>query len=318
MYKKPVIVLFIAILALLTGLAGLSAQTDSITDIDGNVYRVVAIGDQWWMADNLKVTKYANGDPIPNIKDAAEWAADTAGAYCYYGNNDFFSDTYGNLYNWYVAIDERGVCPPDWHVPSDEEWMTMEKFLGMSEEEALRMTAWRGTNEGDKLKAEEFGGNNSSGFHALGTGYRDPKGIYKASGTDNDYWTSTPWENTELNRTEGVLHGLLNSKASVVRNFHEPAYGFCLRCVRNAPVGAEEINKLSDSIFYPNPAQDRLTVEAAPGSRLFFRSLTGSTIRDELMISGRQELDISDLQQGIYLLSITGSRSSTCSRLVVL
>ena len=316
--KKRIITLFIAVLAMFQGRTGLSAQADSITDLDGNQYRVVAIGGQWWMAGNLKVTKYANGDAIPFVKDADLWAADTAGAYCYYGNRESYSEKYGNLYNWHVAVDERGVCPPGWHVPSDEEWMTMEKFLGMSEEEALRMTAWRGTVEGDMLKAEEFGGNNSSGFSALGTGYRDPEGVFKASGTDNDYWTSTSYENTEKNRTEGVLHGFLNTRSDVVRNFHEPAYGFCIRCVKDAGVGMTEVKKPADTIFYPNPAGDRLTVEAAAGSRLRFLSLTGNTVKDEWMQSERQHLDISDLQQGVYLLSVTGGGISKCTKLVIL
>jgi uncharacterized protein (TIGR02145 family) len=316
--KKRFIPLFIAFLALSQGLTDVMAQTDSITDLDGNHYRVVAIGEQWWMAENLKVTKYANGDDIPFVKDAARWAADTAGAYCYYGNRESYSQKYGNLYNWHVAVDERGVCPTGWHVPSDEDWMTMERFLGMPEEEALRMTAWRGTVEGDMLKAEEFGGNNQSGFSALGTGYRDPKGIYKASGTDNDYWTSTPYENKEKNRTEGVLHGFLNTRSDVVRNFHEPAYGFCIRCVKDAGVGTAESERPQDSTFYPNPAGDRLTVEAARGSRLRFLSLTGNTVKDEWMQSERQHLDISDLQQGVYLLSVTGNGTGKCSRLVIL
>lgn len=303
---------------LLAPVSELSGQTETISDMDGNVYQVVAIGDQWWMAENLKVTQYSNGEDIPNLKDAAEWAADTIGTYCYYGNRESYSNSNGNLYNWYVAVDERGVCPEGWHVPSDDEWNTMEMALGMSQEESLRMTAWRGTDEGDKLKTEEFGGNNSSGFAALGTGYRDPAGVFKASGTDNDYWTSTPYENSKMNRTDGVLHGLLNSKGTVVRNFHEPAYGFCIRCVKNAGVGTSQAKKTPDTPFYPNPVREKLTVEAVTGSRLQFLSLAGNTVKEEWMRSERQNVDISDLQQGIYLLSISGTGNPKCSRIVIL
>ena len=205
------------------------AQTDSITDIQGNTYKIVAIGEQWWMTENLKVTQYSNGDEIPHITDGNDWVNTDAGAYSYYDNNSENIENYGNFYNWYTVDDTRGICPDGWHVPSDEEWMTMEKYLGMSTAEADRMTAWRGTIEGDKLKSESFGGTNTSGFSALGTGYRDPEGVFKALGTDNDYWTSTAYNND--GNTEGILHGLLNTNPKVVRNFHVPGYGFCVRCI---------------------------------------------------------------------------------------
>ncbi|MEN8155508.1 MAG: fibrobacter succinogenes major paralogous domain-containing protein, partial [Bacteroidota bacterium] len=171
------------------------AQTDSITDIEGNVYKTVQIGTQWWMAENLKVTQYTNGDAIPHLTGATEWANTTGGAYCYYENKTGFADTYGNLYNWHTVADARGVCPQGWHIPSDEEWITLEMHLGMSRSEADRISTWRGTDQGDQLKSGSFGGNNSSGFSVLGTGYRDPEGVYKAMGTDSDYWTSTPYDN---------------------------------------------------------------------------------------------------------------------------
>jgi uncharacterized protein (TIGR02145 family) len=107
------------------------------------------------------------------------------------------------------------------------------------------MTAWRGTNEGDKLKHQDFGGNNSSGFSAMGTGYRDPLGIYKAQGTDNDYWTSTAYSSD--NNLDGILHGLLNTKSTVVRNFHVPGYGFCVRCIK------DNITEVTDLPEFENP-----------------------------------------------------------------
>jgi uncharacterized protein (TIGR02145 family) len=253
----------------------LLSQTDSISDLEGNVYRTVAIGTQWWMAENLKVSQFANGDPIPHLTNATEWANTDEGAYSYYGNRTSFVESFGNLYNWYITEDERGVCPSGWHVATDEDWITMEMFLGMSTEEAEGMTAWRGTDEGSKLKDESFEGNNSSGFTALATGYRDPAGVFKAMGTDNDYWTSTPYENQ--GNIEGVLHGLLNSQTSIVRNFHVPGYGFCIRCVKDEAVQVKNQTSLPDSKVFPNPAGDQLFVRNADGNHLIIRNLTGQT-----------------------------------------
>jgi uncharacterized protein (TIGR02145 family) len=306
------------IIMALTAIASisLSAQTDSIADIEGNVYHTVQIGTQWWMAENLRVTRFANGDSIPYLKDATDWAATEAGAYCFYDNRSSFSETYGNLYNWYVAGDERGVCPAGWHVPSDEEWITMEMHLGMSAEEALRMTAWRGTDEGDQVKSESFGGNNSSGFSALATGYRDPEGIYKAMGTDNDYWTSTPYENQM--KTEGVLHGLLNSKSSMVRNFHVPGYGFCIRCVADHGVQVENQTDRPDTIIFPNPAGDQLFIGNAEGNNLVIQTLSGQTVLVEWEISSNHYVDISGLSEGAYLLSLAAQDNIQVTRLIKL
>ncbi len=300
----------------LFALQGLNAQTDSITDIDGNVYKTIVIGSQWWMAENLKVSKYNNDDDIPHLTDATEWAETEEGAYCYYGNRSSFADTYGNLYNWYTAQDEREVCPSGWHIATDEDWITMEKFLGMSDSEAVRMTAWRGTNEGDKLKDKSFGGNNSSGFTALATGYRDPEGIFKAMGTDNDYWTSTANENE--GNTEGVLHGFLNTQSSVVRNFHVPGYGFCIRCVRDAAVQVENKIEQPGCRVFPNPVDGQLFVRNAGGNELTIRNITGQTILSETVTSEDHQVDISGLSGGTYLVSLSKEQKLNTTQVVVL
>lgn len=292
------------------------AQTDSITDLDGNVYQTIAIGTQWWMAENLKVTKYSNGDSIPYLKQADDWAIAEAGAYCFYANRSTFIDMYGMLYNWYTASDERGVCPAGWHVSTDEDWITLEKYLGMSEAETERMTAWRGTDEGNKLKDESFEGNNSSGFTALATGYRDPEGVFKAMGTDNDYWTSTPYDNQ--GNTEGVLHGLLNSKSTVVRNFHVPGYGFCIRCVKDDPVGIKNKKTESGMQVFPNPAVDQLYVRNATGNQLTIRNLAGQVVLDEELSSQKHLVDMSGLCGGTYLVSITGLEETLTTRVIIL
>jgi uncharacterized protein (TIGR02145 family) len=98
----------------------------TVTDIDGNTYNVIKIGTQIWMAENLKTTKYRNGDPIPNITDLTEWGQLTTGGFCTYKNtiNTDTINTFGRLYNWYAVSDSRGLCPTGWHIPSSTEWLT--------------------------------------------------------------------------------------------------------------------------------------------------------------------------------------------------
>ena len=91
-----------------------------VKDIDGNSYKTVKIGEQIWMAENLKVTQYRNGDPIPNLTDENDWENTEQGAYCNYDNNEDKVKTYGRLYNWYAVDDKRGLAPNGWLNPCAE------------------------------------------------------------------------------------------------------------------------------------------------------------------------------------------------------
>src|SRR5665648_135982 len=104
------------------------APSGTVTDIDGNVYHTVTIGTQVWMVENLKTTKYRNGNPITNVTVDVRWAALSDGAYCDYKNLSNNSATYGLLYNWY-AVKTGDLAPTGWHVPSDAEWTTLVTFL---------------------------------------------------------------------------------------------------------------------------------------------------------------------------------------------
>src|SRR5436190_21272120 len=96
-------------------------ETGTVTDIEGNIYQTVKIGDQWWMAENLKVKKYSNGTSILNGQDSIDWVQST-GAYCLYDNN---TSSPGLLYNWFTVTDISNIAPAGWHIPTDEEWKTL-------------------------------------------------------------------------------------------------------------------------------------------------------------------------------------------------
>ena len=104
-------------------------STGTVTDIDGNVYKTVKIGDQWWMAENLRVRHYKNGVPIPNVMSAAQWSGFNVfidGFYCAYDNDEELVPTYGRLFNWFTIKNEYGLAPNSWHVPTDQEWKELE------------------------------------------------------------------------------------------------------------------------------------------------------------------------------------------------
>jgi uncharacterized protein (TIGR02145 family) len=147
---------------------------DACIDIDGNVYETVLIDDQMWMAENLKVIHFQNGDEIPYSYNDPQY-----GAFAEYNNVASNVVLYGRLYNWFAVNDERGLCPDNWHVPSDDEFKSLELYLGMSESEA-NGEGLRGTDEGGKMKEEgdehwnnpNTGATNETGFTALPGGNR--------------------------------------------------------------------------------------------------------------------------------------------------
>jgi uncharacterized protein (TIGR02145 family) len=207
----------------------------TVTDYDDNVYQTVLIGDQCWMMENLKVTHYRNGDPIPHVTDGGTWSGLSTGAYCNYDNDPANVATYGRLYNWYAVDDSRNIAPAGWHVPSDEEWKQLEMYLGMSQAEADD-EGWRGTDEGGKLKetgtthwqSPNTGATNESGFTALPGGYRGYSGYFSDMGGSALFWSST-----ELYSYYAWGRYLDYGYSQVYRNYYSRHYGFSVRCVRD-------------------------------------------------------------------------------------
>lgn len=206
----------------------------TVTDIDGNIYKTVKIGNQVWMAENLKVTHYRNGNTIPNITDYVEWLNFALGAYCNYDNNKKYVAKYGRLYNWYAADDPRGLAPTGWHIPSDEEWKELEKYLGMSQID-IEGFNWRGTDEGNKLKStsgwlSEFIGTNESGFSALPAGVRNYENDFMYVDTMAIFWSST-----EINSDAAkniAWHRLLGPN-DIYRNEGSMVAGQSIRCIKD-------------------------------------------------------------------------------------
>lgn len=207
----------------------------TVTDIDGNVYLTIIIGDQCWMRENLKVTHYRNGDPIDRITDATTWAGLTTGAYCEYGNDPLNVETYGRLYNWFAVDNDGGLAPEGWRVPSDEEWKQLETYLGMSMAEADGY-GWRGSDEGDKLKeagtsnwSSPNEGTNESSFTALPGGFRKHDGSFLSVGDEATFWSST----ADINNS-ALRRGLSYDRSQVYRDRDTRPDGFSLRCIRDA------------------------------------------------------------------------------------
>ena len=133
-----------------------ASEEHTITDIDGNVYRTIRIGDQEWMSENLKTTRYNDGQPIPNITDNSQWVNLTTPGYCWYNNNLSNKEIYGGLYNWY-AVSAGNLAPEGWHVPSEAEWVSLIQFLGGEAIAGSRLEQMGFTAQGAGQRTSDFG-----------------------------------------------------------------------------------------------------------------------------------------------------------------
>ena len=196
-----------------------------VEDIDGNTYPTVQIADQVWMAENLRTTRYRNGDEIPYARTDRAWENEAEGMRCAYEHDDDNARTYGQLYNWFAVDDERGLCPSGWHVPSDEEWNTLERTLGLSSVDA-RQVGTRGIHA-PALISEAWNGTNGSGFSALPGGSRNPTGGFYGVGGLAYFWSSSPSGSVAWDR------GLDSGNGYVRRGYGSRRDGFSVRCVRD-------------------------------------------------------------------------------------
>jgi uncharacterized protein (TIGR02145 family) len=228
--------------------ADTTAGNDSttVTDIDGNTYPTVKICDQTWMAKNLDVARYRNGDPIPQVTDPTQWANLTTGAWCWYNNDSAtYGSVYGRLYNWYAVNDTRGLAPQGWHVPSDGEWNILVKCLDPNADTSCG-DCFQSNTAGGKLKEAgtihwtslNLDANNVTGFTLLPGGVRNPS---ISIGNSFEYillnsllWTSTP--TLEINTTNAFERNFSYSNTGIYNQYCGKKWGLSVRCIKDTPI----------------------------------------------------------------------------------
>jgi len=207
--------------------SGCEKKEDKVTDIDGNVYRTINIGTQTWMVENLKTTRYRNGDPIPNVTDLKQWENITTGAYAWYENDNSNKDPHGALYNWFAVNDNRHIAPEGWHIPTTDDCIELINYLGGKD------------LAGGKLKETGYiywdspntGATNETGFTALGSGYASG---YMGGGHFSlikiwfGFWSSTEYNNIAADR---LSLDYSNSRANLDQGFK--INGMSVRCIKD-------------------------------------------------------------------------------------
>jgi uncharacterized protein (TIGR02145 family) len=245
LHKITYSIIVIILLMMNDGITPLLAQT--VTDIDGNVYNTVTIGTQVWMAENLKTTKYRNGEAIPHITDNTTWYNLTTGAYYNYNNNTSYGAVYGKLYNWFAVTDSRNIAPTGWHVPTDAEWTTLTTYLG-GESVAGGKLKEAGTSH---WASPNTGATNETGFTALPCGYRlDTTGTVADTSHLSNFWSSS--ENIG-SYNAAWFKSITYNTGALIRSYSDKRSGYTVRCVRDllatVPPGAFYITNTNTNLI---------------------------------------------------------------------
>lgn len=209
MSKNYSLLVFCLFLLLFSGL------TACITPYADNGPDSVILAGREWMAKNLDVERYRNGDPVRHAATEEEWRdaiAKEEGVWCYYENDESNGRRYGKLYNWYAVNDPKGLAPEGWHIPSDAEWQALVDELG-----------------GDEAAGSEL--RERKGFHAIAAGSRNCLGIFYGQGMYAYFWTSSEAGQYEAWDREIAASGNAVRKIKVNKSI-----GFSVRCVKGRKV----------------------------------------------------------------------------------
>ena len=202
----------------------------TVKDIDGNTYNTVLIGTQCWMRENLRVSKYRNGEVIPTVSDSIQWSKLTNGGRCWYNNDSTSNEKlYGKLYNWYVVSNNKGICPTGWHLPTDTEWSNLTNYLGGENVAGAKLkttgtTFWQSPNDE---------ATNLSGFSVLPGGGRNKDGIFSGSFGSAVFWSSSE------SKVNEAWNRIFDHNVSIVyrnnyyRNFSDKLSGASIRCLKD-------------------------------------------------------------------------------------
>jgi uncharacterized protein (TIGR02145 family) len=239
---------------------------NGVTDIDGNQYNTVIIGTQEWMKENLNVSKYSDGTPIPQVTDPTAWSNLTTGAWCYYNNDTSLGNTYGKMYNWYAVAgiwqaesnpptsaeiaSRKSLAPSDWNVPSVADWSSLFNYLGGNSVAGGKMKE-AGLNHWLDPNTDAT---NSSGFTGLPGGYR-PTNTIGQNLTGTGHW----WCSDYLAPFAANFFQLTWTNGAVVNSTFDTRTGISVRWVKTILGNETFSNQLFE--VYPNPAKDQLIID---------------------------------------------------------
>ena len=194
-----------------------------LVDPDGNTYTSIIIGNQEWIVENLKTTKYNDGSSIPLITDDSLWINSNSDAYCWYNNDTSNKAIYGALYNWEVINSDK-ICPSGWHVPTNEDWETLIDFLG----DLMTAGGELKDNSTEYWNSPNTDATNNSGFTAFPGGER-----YYYYGNFNNIGESGYWWSNSESGNEAYYYSLFFASSEITKMTADKKNGFSIRCIKD-------------------------------------------------------------------------------------
>ena len=235
----------------------------SLLDIEGNEYKTIQIGNQTWMAENLRTTKYNDGSSIPEVNDNISWLNLTTAAYCWYDNDISRKDIYGALYNWHT-VTSGNLCPAGWHVPKNEEWTVLTAYLGGESVAGGKLKETGTAHWNPNTDAT-----NESGFTALPGGMRGNGGVFFDLGYYGGYWWSA---------TENWSRTIYCRSTEINSHFDLNTTGFSVRCVKGdpEPAGLPSVTTIGPSNVNTTGASSGGVVRSNAGASITDRGVCWS------------------------------------------
>ena len=227
--NNGLLIFLILIQSLIVSCENEEISGDFVTDIDGNKYEIVSIGNQTWMAENLATTRLNDGTPLENISGDSEWSLHNKPAHCWYENNKelCLDDNSGALYNWHT-VETGKLCPDGWHVPSKEEWIELVEFVGGMEEVENALKAAEGWSDGEN-------GSNTFGFNVIPAGVRVDYGSndFDFKGSHTSFWSTTKSEDKGDPNLRYDFASRISFANYVYFNYSSWRCGLSIRCVKD-------------------------------------------------------------------------------------
>ncbi len=291
-FKLTIIIFLVLFISLLT-----TSQT--ITDIDGNIYNTVIIGNQTWLQQDLRALHYSNGSDITEV-----WS---------YNDNDSLANIYGKLYTWDAAMNysnsekAQGACPNGWHIPSDEEWSILGEFLGGN------LVAGGKLKESDTIQWDNpnTAATNESGFNALPAGEYDDT-HYQFLGQYNVIWSSTEAS------TQYAKYRYLSYESQALSTYtYYKDFRYSVRCIKNTEVGINKKGKKEFKIF-PNPVDMVLNINKTDNKPKTATLINqhGKEIKNFCVCNKINYEDMYSVKSGIYILKIEDEQTSTYFKII--
>lgn len=300
---------FFLLFTFLPGSTLCSAQT--VTDIDGNTYPTITIGQQQWMGTNLKTTHFSNGDPIPTIIAGVD--NNPSSIYQWnYDNDTTYIAAYGRLYSWYAATDSRNVCPTGWKVPSMSDWEVLIQFAGGDSIAGFSLKE-TDTLHWDTTTVEVT---NATGFTALPGGFRGNSTVYHNLGKLAYFWSTDQFGFDQLFK-RGYLLNLFSHNGVFSTSVGLGSCGVSVRCIYDESLGEQPAIFQENEVF-PNPADQTVTVRFSEelSGTIYLVAADGSVVEEHLFHQDML-LNVSHLTAGTYFLKIADAGKWHVQRLII-